>query len=438
MFMAGWAGMEKDILNIESVFKMRLVYKFNIGKNEELSRLCKISNNLYNQALYIFRETLSKEDKWLSYYELNNILIKTKNLDGEVNYKLLKAQCSQQILRVLDKNIKSYYRSIHDFKKNPCKYRGKPELPKYKKRGSEFSLFYTNQSCSIRQGRIILSKDLFIDIPQYDKYCCRISNFKQVRIIPLFVGYRVEIVYDIENKIIEDIRDEKVASIDLGIDNLVTLISEDCNFIFSGRFVKSYNQFFNKTLSRLISIKDLQRIRKTTNRIKKLYYDRDRYLEDVFHKISRRIVDILIDSRVTKLIVGYNKGWKTGVNMGKKNNQKFTQIPFARLISYLEYKCRLSGIEFVVNEESYTSKCDALALEPISKHDSYLGKRIKRGLFQSSVGKLINADVNGALNIMRKVVGDSNGVIQRIIDSGLLFNPVRVRSVFPRECLLLN
>lgn len=262
--------MEKDILNIESVFKMRLVYKFNIGKNEELSRLCKISNNLYNQALYIFRETLSKEDKWLSYYELNNILI------------------------------------------------------------------------------------------------------------------------------------------------------------------------FNKTLSRLISIKDLQRIRKTTNRIKKLYYDRDRYLEDVFHKISRRIVDILIDSRVTKLIVGYNKGWKTGVNMGKKNNQKFTQIPFARLISYLEYKCRLSGIEFVVNEESYTSKCDALALEPISKHDSYLGKRIKRGLFQSSVGKLINADVNGALNIMRKVVGDSNGVIQRIIDSGLLFNPVRVRSVFPRECLLLN
>lgn len=336
--------MKKDILNIESVFKMRLVYKFNIGKNEELSRLCKISNNLYNQALYIFRETLSKEDKWLSYYELNNILIKTKNLDGEVNYKLLKAQCSQQILRVLDKNIKSYYRSIHDFKKNPCKYRGKPELPKYKKRGSEFSLFYTNQSCSIRQGRIILSKDLFIDIPQYDKYCCRISNFKQVRIIPLFVGYKVEIVYDIENKIIEDIRDEKVASIDLGIDNLVTLISEDCNFIFSGRFVKSYNQFFNKTLSRLISI----------------------------------------------------------------------------------------------NEESYTSKCDALALEPISKHDSYLGKRIKRGLFQSSVGKLINADVNGALNIMRKVVGDSNGVIQRIIDSGLLFNPVRVRSVFPRECLLLN
>lgn len=402
--------MEKDILNIESVFKMRLVYKFNIGKNEELSRLCKISNNLYNQALYIFRETLSKEDKWLSYYELNNILIKTKNLDGEVNYKLLKAQCSQQILRVLDKNIKSYYRSIHDFKKNPCKYRGKPELPKYKKRGSEFSLFFTNQSCSIRQGRII----------------------------PLFVGYKVEIVYDIENKIIEDIRDEKVASIDLGIDNLVTLISEDCNFIFSGRFVKSYNQFFNKTLSRLISIKDLQGIRKTTNRIKKLYYDRDRYLEDVFHKISRRIVDILIDSRVTKLIVGYNKGWKTGVNMGKKNNQKFTQIPFARLISYLEYKCRLSGIEFVVNEESYTSKCDALALEPISKHDSYLGKRIKRGLFQSSVGKLINADVNGALNIMRKVVGDSNGVIQRIIDSGLLFNPVRVRSVFPRECLLLN
>jgi IS605 OrfB family transposase len=118
------------------------------------------------------------------------------------------------------------------------------------------------------------------------------------------------------------------------------------------------------------------------------------------------------------------------VEMGKKNNQKFVQIPFARLVSYLEYKCELAGIEIVIHEESYTSKCDSLAFEKIGRHDSYLGRRKKRGLFQSSVGKLINADVNGALNIMRKVVGDSCESIRRIIDRGLLFNPVRITNVF--------
>lgn len=132
--------------------------------------------------------------------------------------------------------------------------------------------------------------------------------------------------------------------------------------------------------------------------------------------------------RVTNIF--YNKGWKQNVNIGKKNNQKFTQIPFARLVSYLEYKCELAGIEIVIHEESYTSKCDFLAFEKIGKHENYLGKRKKRGLFQSSVGKLINADVNGALNIMRKVVGDSCESIRGIIDRGLLFNPVRITNVF--------
>lgn len=150
----------------------------------------------------------------------------------------------------------------------------------------------------------------------------------------------------------------------------------------------------------------------------------------LFYKISRKIVNLLIDSKITKLIVGYNKGWKQNVNIGKKNNQKFTQIPFARLVSYLEYKCELVGIEIVIHEESYTSKCDSLAFEKIGKHENYLGKRKKRGLFQSSVGKLINADVNGALNIMRKVVGDSCESIRMIIDRGLLFNPVRITNVF--------
>lgn len=409
---------------------MRLLYKFNIGQNENISSLCKISNNLYNQALYIFRETLSNEDKWLSYFELDTIMKNTKNLDGNINYKLLKAQCSQQVLRILDKNIKGYYKSVQDYKKYPNKYKGKPGLPSYRKRGSEFNMYYTNQNCKIKDGKIVLSKELSIDIPQYEKYSDLIKNFKHVRIKPLACGYKIEIIYEVKDAEVSKGREEKIASIDLGIDNLATIVSEDFTIIFSGKFVKSHNQLFNKTLAKLNSIKDLQKIKGTTRRIKKLYYDREQYIEDVFHKISRKIVNLLIDSKRTKLIVGYNKGWKQNVNMGKKNNQKFTQIPFARLVSYLEYKCELVGIEIVIHEESYTSKCDSLAFEKIGKHENYLGRRRKRGLFQSSVGKLINADVNGALNIMRKVVGDSCESIRRIIDRGLLFNPVRITNVF--------
>lgn len=409
---------------------MRLVYKFNIGQNENISSLCKISNNLYNQALYIFRETLSKEDKWLSSFELDTIMKNTKNLDGNINYKLLKAQCSQQVLRIIDKNIKSYYKTVQDYKKHPTKYKEKPGLPNYKKRGSEFNLYYTSQSCKIKDGKIILSKDISIPIPQYEKYSDLIKDFKQIRIKPSSCGYKIEIIYEVKDIEVSKGMEEKVASIDLGIDNLATLISEDFTVLFSGKFVKSYNKLFNKILAKLNSIKDLQKIKGITKRIKKLYYDREQYIEDVFHKISRKIVDLLIDSKITKLVVGYNKGWKQNVNIGKKNNQKFTQIPFARLVSYLECKCELAGIEIVINEESYTSKCDSLAFEKIGKHENYLGKRRKRGLFQSSTGKLINADVNGALNIMRKVVGDSCESIRRIIDRGLLFNPVRITNVF--------
>ena len=366
----------------------------------------------------------------MSYFELDAIMKNTNNLDGDINYRLLKAQCSQQVLRILDKNIKGYYKSVQDYKKHPTKYKEKPGLPNYKKRGSEFNLYYPNQSCKIKDGKIILSKDLSISIPQYEKYSDLIKDFKQIRIKPLACGYKIEIIYEVKDAEVSKGREEKIASIDLGIDNLATLISEDFTVLFSGKFVKSYNKLFNKTLAKLNSIKDLQKIKGTTKRIKKLYYDREQYIEDVFHKISRKIVDLIVDSKITKLVVGYNKGWKTGVNMGKRNNQKFTQIPFARLVSYLEYKCELAGIKIVIYEESYTSKCDSLAFEKIGKHDSYLGRRKKRGLFQSSVGKIMNADVNGALNIMRKVVGDSCESVCRIIDRGLLFNPVRIMNVF--------
>ena len=409
---------------------MRLIYKFYTRHTEQLDALFKVSNNLWNQALYVFRQRLDSDGTWLWYNDMDKIMKQTLNLNGECNYRLLKAQCSQQILRTLDKSIKAYCKSIKDWKKNPEKYKAMPRMPSYRKRGGMFNLFYTKQSAAIKDGQIRLSKNLIIAIPQWEKYGGEVSKFNQIRLIPERDKVKVEIVYDKELAV-PDVDKSKYASIDLGIDNLATMVTSEGCVIWSGKHLKSYNRYFNKRLSKLQSIKDLQGIKRSTKRIMALYAKRDKHFEDVFHKVSRQIVDVLVEKRIGTLAVGYNVGWKQNTDMGKRNNQKFVQLPFARLTSYLSYKCKLAGIDFIEHEESYTSKCDALALEEVCKHEGYLGKRVKRGLFRSSVGKIINADQNGALNILRKVVGDSE--FARIIGSGHSLCPVQHCNPFNRS-----
>lgn len=406
---------------------MRLVYKFYIRHTEELDGLFRVSNNLYNQALYLFRQQLNADGTWLWYNDMDKLIKKTLNLEGECNYKLLKSQCSQQILRILDKNIKAYCKSIKDWKKHSEKYKGMPQMPHYRKRGGMFNLYYTNQSCSIKDGRIRLAKDLFVSVPQWKKYGENLKSMRQVRLIPNFRNIKVEIVYEKKTEQ-ADVDKAKYASIDLGLDNLATMVTSEGCTIYSGKYLKSYNNHFNKTLSHLQSIKGLQGIKRTTRRITRMYDKRDRYFEDAFQKVSRQIVDTLVRKRIGTLVVGYNAGWKQNSGMGKKNNQKFFQMPFARLADYLRYKCEMIGIKFIMHEESYTSKCDALALETIEKHEKYLGRRVKRGLFRSSTGNMINADQNGALNILRKVVGDSE--FSRIVGSGHSLCPIRYRNPF--------
>lgn len=409
---------------------MRLIYKFYTRHTEQLDTLFKVSNNLWNQALYMFRQRLDNDGIWLWYNDMDKIMKQTLNLNGECNYRLLKAQCSQQILRTLDKSIKAYCKSIKDWKKHPEKYKAMPRMPQYRKRGGMFNLFYTKQSATIKDGQMRLTKDLLVTIPQWERYGKDVSMFNQIRLIPERDKVKVEIVYDKE-LVVSDVDKSKYASIDLGIDNLATMVTSDGCIIWSGKHLKSYNRHFNKRLSKLQSIKDLQGIKQSTKRIMALYAKRDKYFEDVFHKVSRQIVDVLVEKKIGTLAVGYNVGWKQNADMGKRNNQKFVQLPFARLTSYLGYKCKLAGIDFIEHEESYTSKCDALALEEVCKHEDYLGKRVKRGLFRSSVGKIINADQNGALNILRKVVGDSE--FARIIGSGHSLCPVRHCNPFNRS-----
>ena len=408
---------------------MKLVYKFYIRHTDELDKLFRISNNLYNQALYLFRQRLDADDVWTWYNDMDKLMKNVVNLEGECNYKLLPSVVSQQLLRVLDKNIKAYCKSIKNWKKNPEKYKGMPQMPHYRKRGGMMGLTYTKSGTSIKNGIIKLQRGTKIHIPQWGKYCDVLQSWKQVRLIPNNRDIKVEIIYEQEIKQ-ADVSKDKCAAIDLGLDNLATMVTDEGCVIFSGKYLKSYNQYFNKTLSHLRSIKDKQGIKRSTRRIIRMYYKRDRYFEDAFHKVSRQIVNILVAKKIGRLVVGYNVGWKQRTNMGKRNNQKFVQMPFARLTAYLRYKCEMVGIDFVEHEESYTSKCDALALEPIGKHEHYLGRRTKRGLFRSSTGKFINADQNGALNIMRKVVGDS--YVCRIVNSGHSLCPVRYSNPFVR------
>ena len=406
---------------------MKLIYSFNILYNKEIYNLCKVSKNLYNQALYIVKKELEESNNWLWYNDLNKIMKTTVNLDGNINYKLLKAQVSQQCLKQLDTNIKSYIKIVKDYSKNPSKYKGKPCFPKYKKEEVNL-LIYTNQVCTIKKdGFIHLSKkdNLKIHIPQFEKYKDKLNKFQQVRIIPLLdKSFKVEIIYECKQELNSSLNYDLYSSVDLGVNNLVTMVLPDNNpMLFNGKQVKAKNQYFNKTISKLQS--KLPKGKHKSKRINRLWVKRDNYLNDFFHKLTRCIVRTLVKQGVGNIVVGYNRGLKDSIRISKRNNQTFVSIPYLNMLQKLKYKCELTGINVIVNEESYTSKCDSLVLESVEKHESYLGKRVKRGLFQSSIGKLLNADVNGALNILRKVVGDSS-LIERIINSGCLYHPKRI------------
>ena len=408
---------------------MRLVYKFNNYKhNEELFEMCRFSKDLYNQTMYIVKTNL-KDGKFLFYNDLDKILKVTPNLEGEINYRKLKSQVSQQCLKLIDKNLKSYFKSIKDWAKNKNKYKGRPHLPNYLPKNGMFQLIYTNQSCSIKGGKIYFSKDLSVSIPQWEKFSSVLKNFKQIRVNPKTEYTEIEIVYETELENY-DLDKSRYSSIDLGLDNLVTMVTDFSEpIIYSGKQIKSKNQYFNKTLSERKSVLEKENKKKTSKFIKYLCDKRTKETEDIYHKVSRHIVNLLTKNKIGNLIIGYNSGWKDSIVIGKVNNQNFVMISHDKLISMLEYKCRMVGINVIKHEESYTSKCDGLCLETISRHETYLGKRKKRGLFQSSVGKLVNADVNGALNIMRKVVGDSE-IVSRIINSGRLFRPLKFNNLY--------
>lgn len=390
---------------------MQLVERHIITNNKEIEDICFKAKNLHNQSLYYLRQSVFGNIQYFSEYELTGLLAEFK----EESYKALPAQTSQQIIKRLFINYKGWYKSRKEWLKNPSKFKGRPKLPKYKKSAS--IVIFTSQQVKIKNGFIYFPKDTINPIKT------KVDKVVQVRIVPQATCYVIEVVYEKEVIANNEINEENFLSIDLGLNNLATSINNVgiAPFIINGKVLKSVNQSFNKTRAKLMSyVGD----KGNSNRIKKLTRYRNNFIEDKLHKVSKFIIDYCLENKIGTIVIGHNKEWKKGINIGKSNNQKFVNIPHSKLIDKITYKAQLVGVNVITNEESYTSKIDHLAFESLKKQEAYLGKRKKRGLFQSSIGKVINADVNGAIGIARKVFSDL--VIKPIVDSGLAFNPYRI------------
>ena len=397
----------------------------NLSKYEYLvlRELCHVSKNLYNQALYEIRQEYFKSKKYLNYYEIY------KRLQGTENYSLLQANVSQQTLKAVDESFKSFFGLI--------KKKMKARIPKYLDKEGFFKL--TIPTISIKNGKIQLPYSRQY-AKEHDKIYLKVPSVlkgkevKQVWIVPRQNArfFEVQYIYKVEPK--EKKPTKNALAIDLGIDNLCTCVtSSGKSFIMDGRKLKSFNQWYNKETSRLKSIKDKQKIKGYTKKLYRIVTKRNNRVSDILHKSCKYIINYCIDNNIDTVVCGMNKDFQRYSNLGKVNNQKFTQIPFGKIRDILNYLCELNGINFIEQEESYTSKASfwdrdeipVFSPESKVKYD-FSGKRIKRGLYQTSSGRLLNADVNGALNILRK----SNVVsLEALYSRGVLNPPSRIRVV---------
>jgi IS605 OrfB family transposase len=396
---------------------------------KELDEMCFKSKNLYNLTNYHIRQEFFLSGNILSYNSLD------KKLQSTEAYLNLPAKVSQQVLMQVSRDWRSWQEAKSEYVVNPTKFKANPRIPSYKdKQLGRNLLIYTEQAISrkqLKKGYINFSKTKL-------KITTKKRRINQVRIVPQSNYYIVEVVYE---RLIcyENVEKTKVAAIDIGVNNLAAVTSNVTSFqalLINGRPLKAINSNYNKEKAALQKL--LGKGLFSSKAIENLTFNRNMKVDNYLHQTSRFIIDTLINYQIGTLVIGKNDEWKQEINLGKANNQNFTFIPHAKFISMLKYKAELAAISVVVLEQSYTSKCSFLDMEPIHKHSSYKGKRIKRGLFRSSTGKLLNADVNGSLNILRKAFPDAFGLNPLEKGHGIMdcvVNPVRVNTVqMPNFC----
>ena len=393
----------------------------------ELSRYAK---NLFNEALYSCRQYYFNEGKYL-HYEENYHLLKSSE-----NYRALNSNMAEQILKDVDGSFKAFFMLLAKAKKGSYSYKD-IKLPHYLRKEGYYPLTI---------GFVRVSNNVLV-LPMSNSYRKEHSKveitippilvgkkIKEIRIIPKSDGrfFEVQYTYEAGQDIKEELDFNKSLSIDVGVNNFVTSITnEGESFILDGRSLKSINQWFNKNNARLLSIKDKQKITFKTKQQALLERKRNNSINDYISKCARHIINYSLDHNIGNIVIGYNPKLQNETNLGKRNNQTFVNIPFGKLQNKLTYLSQYYGIRLIKQEESYTSKASFFDKDDIpsftkgdEKEYVFSGKRIKRGLYKTSTGNIINADVNGALNILKK----SNVVDLTVLYSrGEVDTPLRIR-----------
>lgn len=381
------------------------------------------SKNLYNHANFLVRNEFIKNNKWLRYGEMDKILKTDLTFD---DYKQMPtAQSAQQILRLLEKDWKSFFTAIKDWSNHKDRYLGRPKLPKYKPKDGKHILILTNQNVKIKDGVLCFPKTfkgftINSQFLQKDNFV----SFQQVRFIPNYKSFTVEIVYNIEvpNALLPD--NGRYLSVDIGLDNLATIVNNVSvkPIVINGKGLKSINKYYNKQISHYREVAKRMNDRDYTNRMNRITLKRNHKIDDYMHKASKYLIDYALENDFNTIVIGNNKNWKQKSSMSKRVNQSFVGIPHMKFIEMVQYKAQNVGLNVILTEESYTSGTSFLDNEEPIKVNYDKSRRVQRGLFVSNNGTKINADVNGAYQIMRKVFPKVNadGI------QGVALHPIRV------------
>ena len=385
------------MVNIKVQRCEQVIINMNHPKFKVIDRQCFYSKNLYNEANYIIRQSFITSGTYIQCSEMNF------NFKSHENYKLTFSQPANCTLRLLDKNWKSFFTAIKDWKKSPGKYLGMPKLPKYLPKDGRFLWMIPNNQLlyDYEKSTIYIRNRLLND---YYWKCRCLGRPIQVRFIPRGSCYVMEIVYEVE--IPEAQTDSvRIAAIDLGVDNLVTMTNNIGSnpIIINGKGIKSINQYYNKRLAKEKSLLKIRHGKDWSKKLDSITFKRFQKIKNYMHNTSSYIVKWCKQNNVDTLVVGLNKEWKQESAMNKKSNQNFISIPYSMLLQQIKYKCENHGIKYIETEESYTSGTSFLDGEEPVKQSYNKSRRIQRGLFKSNSGLLINSDVNGSYQIMKKV-----------------------------------
>jgi len=414
---------------------------------------CCKSKNVYNSTNYLIRQVLHIQTKlyegeFLDKYQ-SKLIFETNKLVDSYNHSLnhtlkyinsesgftiinynflawlqkstpefkdLGSPKSQQCIKNLCANWKAYFKALKAYKEHPELFTGYPQKPSYYEKNERHWIVLTKQF--FKQEGSVITISQFPDLVIYSN-----RDVSSIALKTVDNGIRIRLSYKQEAKSPKP-DNQRVYSIDLGVNNLATITSntEQNPFIINGRIVKSINQYYNKRLSELKSLAKITNKRDTTKRIRRLSTKRDNLIKNYMHQASRYLINQALKNEINTIIIGNNTGWKQECNMGSVNNQNFVQIPFNKFKSMISYKAELEGIKVIVTEESYTSGTSYLDNEAPIKEKYNKKRRVHRGLFKSASGELINADVNGSYQIMKKVL-DSVPIKHK--EQILVINPLK-------------